>query len=258
MQANISQDDINIVNKIISAKTAYEVLGIESSFILHVDYKNKLKKLYHKLSLKVHPDKNFAPRSTEAFKKLNESYNAVKDGKTIDYNVNKIATRSTTSSTRSTTSNVFSTFNTNNKPNKPYDPDDFINEFFNNMKSGKSNKSKSKPQGKFWDDGYSYNYTNTSTSTKDNNKDKTNEAPKVPKIPCAAKTKNGQACKKNAKEDSKYCTLHQDFDPSKFKPTEKPTPNPQCAALTKSGDRCKKPSKSGSNFCNIHAKPSNL
>ncbi|MFS8160295.1 MAG: J domain-containing protein, partial [Candidatus Roizmanbacteria bacterium] len=68
-------DDIAIVNKILIASTYYGVLNIDATFLSQPNGKSQLKKIFHKLALRVHPDKNFAPRSGEAFAKLNTAYN---------------------------------------------------------------------------------------------------------------------------------------------------------------------------------------
>ena len=55
--------------RIRKCKDYYEILGVEKEAT-----ENDLKKAYRKLALQMHPDKNKAPGSTEAFKGNTRSY----------------------------------------------------------------------------------------------------------------------------------------------------------------------------------------
>lgn len=53
--------------RIKNCKDFYEILGVNKNAS-----EDDLKKAYRKLALKFHPDKNFAPGATDAFKGTNE------------------------------------------------------------------------------------------------------------------------------------------------------------------------------------------
>ncbi|KAF5792468.1 putative DnaJ domain, Chaperone J-domain superfamily [Helianthus annuus] len=61
-----TQEQITIVSEI--------VLGVDKNFTF-----DDVKKAYRKLSLKVHPDKNKAPGSDEAFKKVSKAFKCLSD-----------------------------------------------------------------------------------------------------------------------------------------------------------------------------------
>lgn len=63
--AEFTQEESKICNDILKQKDYYEILGVSKTAS-----EEEIKKAYRKLSLKVHPDKNKAPKSTEAFKKV--------------------------------------------------------------------------------------------------------------------------------------------------------------------------------------------
>nr|AAL38258.1 dnaJ-like protein [Arabidopsis thaliana]AAO00902.1 dnaJ-like protein [Arabidopsis thaliana] len=64
-----TEEQISIVRKIKSKKDYYEILGLESNCSV-----DDVRKAYRKLSLKVHPDKNQAPGSEEAFKSVSKAF----------------------------------------------------------------------------------------------------------------------------------------------------------------------------------------
>jgi DnaJ family protein B protein 12 len=53
-----------------SKKDYYEILGLKKGQCTEED----IKKAYKKTSLRVHPDKNRAPKSDEAFKKVSQAF----------------------------------------------------------------------------------------------------------------------------------------------------------------------------------------
>lgn len=64
-----TEEQISIVRKIKSKKDYYEILGLENKCSV-----DDVRKAYRKLSLKVHPDKNPAPGSEEAFKSVSKAF----------------------------------------------------------------------------------------------------------------------------------------------------------------------------------------
>ncbi|KAJ0246760.1 DnaJ-like protein [Hirschfeldia incana] len=64
-----TEEQISIVRKIKSKKDYYEILGLENTCSV-----DDVRKAYRKLSLKVHPDKNPAPGSEEAFKSVSKAF----------------------------------------------------------------------------------------------------------------------------------------------------------------------------------------
>ncbi|KAK9060726.1 hypothetical protein SSX86_021432 [Deinandra increscens subsp. villosa] len=69
-----TQEQIAIVSEIKRKKDYYEILGLEKSSSVE-----DIRKAYRKLSLKVHPDKNKAPGSEEAFKKVSKAFQCLSD-----------------------------------------------------------------------------------------------------------------------------------------------------------------------------------
>ncbi|KAL1225586.1 Chaperone protein dnaJ 49 [Cardamine amara subsp. amara] len=72
-----TEEQISIVRKIKSKKDYYEILGVESNCSV-----DDLRKAYRKLSLKVHPDKNQAPGSEEAFKSVSKAFQCLSNEET--------------------------------------------------------------------------------------------------------------------------------------------------------------------------------
>ncbi|AED90920.1 DnaJ-like protein [Arabidopsis thaliana] len=64
-----TEEQRTIVREIKSKKDYYEILGLKSNCSVE-----DLRKSYRKLSLKVHPDKNKAPGSEEAFKSVSKAF----------------------------------------------------------------------------------------------------------------------------------------------------------------------------------------
>lgn len=67
--AAYTEEQITIVRQIKKKKDYYEILGVEKSCTVE-----DVRKAYRKLSLKVHPDKNKAPGSEEAFKAVSKAF----------------------------------------------------------------------------------------------------------------------------------------------------------------------------------------
>lgn len=73
-QKTFTDEQVTMVNRVIKCKDFYEVLGVskESSDA-------QIKKAYKKLALQLHPDKNAAPGSVEAFKKVGKAVAVLTD-----------------------------------------------------------------------------------------------------------------------------------------------------------------------------------
>lgn len=72
--ANYTEEHVQLVRKIRRNTDYYEILGVEKTCSLE-----EIKKAYRKLSLKVHPDKNKAPGSEDAFKKVSKAFKCLSD-----------------------------------------------------------------------------------------------------------------------------------------------------------------------------------
>lgn len=64
-----SADQVDIVRRIRKTKDYYQILGLEKECSAE-----EIRKAYRKVSLKVHPDKNKAPGSDEAFKAVSKAF----------------------------------------------------------------------------------------------------------------------------------------------------------------------------------------
>eukprot|EP01102_Stenamoeba_stenopodia_P007704 TRINITY_DN2171_c0_g1_i5.p1 TRINITY_DN2171_c0_g1~~TRINITY_DN2171_c0_g1_i5.p1 ORF type:complete len:237 (-),score=82.03 TRINITY_DN2171_c0_g1_i5:138-848(-) len=65
---DVTDEDRAVVDRVLQAKTYYDVLEIGPDFT-----NEEIKSKYRKLALQLHPDKNKAKRSQDAFKKVNEA-----------------------------------------------------------------------------------------------------------------------------------------------------------------------------------------
>ncbi|CAI9776799.1 unnamed protein product [Fraxinus pennsylvanica] len=73
-ERNYTEEHIQLIRQIKTKKDYYAVLGVEKSCSVE-----DIRKAYRKLSLKVHPDKNKAPASEEAFKKVSKAFKCLSD-----------------------------------------------------------------------------------------------------------------------------------------------------------------------------------
>ncbi|XP_071730861.1 chaperone protein dnaJ 49-like [Rutidosis leptorrhynchoides] len=73
-EPSYTEEHVELVRKIKRNTDYYEILGIGKSCSVE-----EVKKAYRKLSLKVHPDKNKAPGSEEAFKKVGKAFKCLSD-----------------------------------------------------------------------------------------------------------------------------------------------------------------------------------
>lgn len=73
-EPSYTEEHIQLVRKIKRDSDYYEILGVGKTCSVE-----EIKKAYRKLSLKVHPDKNKAPGSEEAFKKVSKAFKCLSD-----------------------------------------------------------------------------------------------------------------------------------------------------------------------------------
>ncbi|KAL0323458.1 UNVERIFIED_CONTAM: Chaperone protein dnaJ 49 [Sesamum angustifolium] len=73
-ERSYTEEHADLVWEIKSKKDYYSILGLERSCSVE-----EIRKAYRKLSLKVHPDKNKAPGSEEAFKKISKAFKCLSD-----------------------------------------------------------------------------------------------------------------------------------------------------------------------------------
>ncbi|XP_068662250.1 chaperone protein dnaJ 49-like [Aristolochia californica] len=71
---NYTEEHIKVVRDIKRQKDYYAILGVERSCSVE-----EIRKAYRKLSLKVHPDKNKAPGSEEAFKMVSKAFKCLSE-----------------------------------------------------------------------------------------------------------------------------------------------------------------------------------
>ncbi|XP_047308752.1 chaperone protein dnaJ 49-like [Impatiens glandulifera] len=69
-----TEENIAIVREIKMKKDYYEILGLDKNCTVE-----DIRKAYRKLSLKVHPDKNKAPGSEDAFKSVSKAFQCLND-----------------------------------------------------------------------------------------------------------------------------------------------------------------------------------
>lgn len=70
-----TEENVELVRNIKRNNDYYTILGLEKNCSVE-----EIRKAYRKLSLKVHPDKNKAPGSEEAFKKVSKAFTCLSDG----------------------------------------------------------------------------------------------------------------------------------------------------------------------------------
>lgn len=73
-ERNYTEENVHLVRQIKMKKDYYGILGLEKSCSVE-----EIRKAYRKLSLKVHPDKNKAPGSEEAFKIVSKAFKCLSD-----------------------------------------------------------------------------------------------------------------------------------------------------------------------------------
>ncbi|XP_033151681.1 dnaJ homolog subfamily B member 14 [Drosophila mauritiana] len=74
---------LDVVQKVLRCRNHYEVLRISH----HATY-SEVKRAYHKLALRLHPDKNKSPGAEQAFRRISEAADCLTDcQKRIEYNI---------------------------------------------------------------------------------------------------------------------------------------------------------------------------
>lgn len=73
-EPSYTEEHVQLIRQIRRNKDYYEILGVEKRCSVE-----EIRKAYRKLSLKVHPDKNKAPGSEEAFKKVCKAFKCLSD-----------------------------------------------------------------------------------------------------------------------------------------------------------------------------------
>jgi len=73
---NYTPEDVKLCSEILAKTDYYQILGLEKKAS-----DAEIKKAYRKLALKLHPDKNNAPKATDAFKKVSTAYACLNDAK---------------------------------------------------------------------------------------------------------------------------------------------------------------------------------
>ncbi|KAF1891174.1 hypothetical protein Lal_00001315 [Lupinus albus] len=73
-ERNYSDDNVQLIREIKGRSNYYAILGVEKSSSVE-----EIRKAYRKISLKVHPDKNKAPGSEDAFKKVSKAFKCLSD-----------------------------------------------------------------------------------------------------------------------------------------------------------------------------------
>ncbi|XP_043722187.1 chaperone protein dnaJ 49-like [Telopea speciosissima] len=71
---NYTEEHVKLIREVKKNKDYYAILGVERTCSVE-----EIRKSYRKLSLKVHPDKNKAPGSEEAFKKVCKAFKCLSD-----------------------------------------------------------------------------------------------------------------------------------------------------------------------------------
>lgn len=226
-----SQQDLENVNRILLAKSPYEVLGINLDFMKNPDAKENLKKVYRKLSLKIHPDKNHSPNSAKAFQILSSSY---------DYLTQKSQKNPFPEPKKPPSSPFPFYFYTTSKFSSAKH-DDYLCKATTKNGSRCQNYASNPFDGKF----YCHVHVKFDPS-------KVKKKAEGVKSKCQAKCKDDTLCSKSAKEGSKYCGIHANYNPDLQKPKEVPKEKIKCGANTKAGNPCAKYAQTGSKFCGIH------
>ena len=65
---------MQLCKEILAKKNYYSILGVAQNA-----KEDDIKKAYKKLAIKLHPDKNHAPKATDAFKKVSVAYACLTD-----------------------------------------------------------------------------------------------------------------------------------------------------------------------------------
>lgn len=122
-----TEEQITIVREIRRKKDYYDILGIEKTSSVE-----DVRKAYRKLSLKVHPDKNKAPGSEEAFKKVSKAFQCLSvDENRKQYDL--VGSDEPSYETQTTRRRTHQGFNNGFFYNQEVDADEIFRNFFYGM-----------------------------------------------------------------------------------------------------------------------------
>ena len=115
----------------------YQILKINKDATI-----NEIKKAYHKLAMKWHPDKNNTKEANAQFQKINEAYSVLSDENKRKH---------------------YDTFGKNSPNNTNINPNDIFKHFFNNFSQS-----------------FSFNFSHSTNNNNNNNNNNTNSKKKMP------------------------------------------------------------------------------
>lgn len=219
---DMSYDPIALkaMRDVLAAECAEEVLSVEYGADA-----DSLKKAYRKLSLKIHPDKFHHPDATKAFQKLSAAYDLLSDPvKVSQYRRQKEA-----------------------KARSHNQQPQYSAGFARGAQKAWSQSTHSQSGG-WYDDMFDALFRKRAQEVE--KRQQAREKKWQEHGRCEAKTRQGIQCLNKPTEDSKYCQVHEKFDPATYVKPEPPKPLRQCNSLTNQGVRCKK--QTTELFCSVH------
>ena len=75
-----TEEQARLCTEVLSKSNYYRILGVSKDA-----EEEEIKKAYRKFAIKLHPDKNKAPQSSEAFKKVSAAYACLTDPKKREF-----------------------------------------------------------------------------------------------------------------------------------------------------------------------------
>ena len=259
MQPEISKEDIEHVNRILKAWTLCGIMGIQPEILKQADWVKQLERAHRKLCLKVHPDKNHAPRSVEAFHTLAAAYKElVETGRDRDVRVKSQPIKPPQPEPSGLDPFTAELLRQMRKAQAAQAQQDWFNTAFKKAHYAQPSRESTEEE---WRATCRANTLNGTRCTKPafdgpychlhRDYDPRKPIPEKPiRVQCQAKTKVGNQCTKTTNEGQKYCTVHEDYNPSAKVPD--PPAKVKCAGLTKAGKPCQSYATKGQSFCRVH------